>query len=137
MRLNGETIIRYLLVGIFLVATATGLNIILQGISGIPEPGLISQASVDNELRFMSVFWVSFGVYCLTISKSVRENKKSISYIALIFFCSGVARLLSFFQSGEPIQLFVGAMALELCLPILIFALLVSIRGNKLNSPIS
>lgn len=124
MNNTAEVILRYILVGICLVAVATGANVILQGISGIPESGLISQASVDNELRFMTVFWVAFGVYCFSLSKNVSKNRKGIFYIALIFFCSGLARLLSCLLVGKPIPLFVGAMALELVLPLVIVVLL-------------
>lgn len=121
---NSESIIKYLLIGICLVATATGLNIILQGVAGIPMQGLMTQASVDNELRFMAVFWVAFGLYCFSISKNVHEHKKPIGYIALVFFCSGLARLLSYVSAGEPIPLFMGAMALELVLPLVILGLM-------------
>jgi len=124
-----DVILRYLLIGIFLVATATGLNVIFQGIAGIPESGLITQASVDNELRFMAVFWVAFGVYCLMLSRNVYENKKNIVFVAVVFLCSGVARLLSFVTVGQPIELFIGAMAVELVLPVVLFGL-----SNSLNS---
>ena len=125
-----DVILRYLLIGIFLVATATGLNVIFQGIAGIPESGLITQASVDNELRFMAVFWVAFGVYCLMISRNVHENKKNIGFVAIVFLCSGVARLLSFVTVGQPIELFIGAMAVELVLPVVLFVLLSSLNGQ-------
>ena len=124
-----DVILRYLLIGIFLVATATGLNVIFQGIAGIPESGLITQASVDNELRFMAVFWVAFGVYCLMLSRNIYENKKNIVFVAVVFLCSGVARLLSFVTVGQPIELFIGAMAAELVLPVVLFGL-----SNSLNS---
>ena len=124
-----DVILRYLLIGIFLVATATGLNVIFQGIAGIPESGLITQASVDNELRFMAVFWVAFGVYCLMLSRNVYENKNNIVFVAVVFLCSGVARLLSFVTVGQPIELFIGAMAVELVLPVVLFGL-----SNSLNS---
>jgi len=124
-----DIILRYLLIGIFLVATATGLNVIFQGIAGIPESGLITQASVDNELRFMAVFWVAFGVYCLMLSRNVYENKNNIVFVAVVFLCSGVARLLSFVTVGQPIELFIGAMAVELVLPVVLFGL-----SNSLNS---
>ena len=135
MNIDSVSIIRFLLIGICLVAVATGLNVIFQGISGIPELGLVSQASIDNELRFMAVFWVAFGIYCFAISRSIYENKRSISYVAVVFFCSGLARLLSYLTVGDPIPLFIGAMVLELCLPIFIFALLrqVSRKGHMLQ----
>jgi len=125
-----DVILRYLLIGIFLVATATGLNVIFQGIVGIPESGLITQASVDNELRFMAVFWVAFGVYCLMLSRNVYENKKNIVFVAVVFLCSGVARLLSFVTVGQPIELFIGAMAVELVLPVVLFVLSSSLNGQ-------
>jgi len=125
-----DVILRYLLIGIFLVATATGLNVIFQGIAGIPESGLITQASVDNELRFMAVFWVAFGVYCLMLSRNVYENKKNIVFVAVVFLCSGVARLLSFVTVGQPIELFIGAMAVELVLPVVLFVLSSSLNGQ-------
>jgi len=126
-----DVALRYLLIGIFLVASATGLNVIFQGVSGIPESGLIAQASVDNELRFMTVFWVAFGVYCLMLSRNVSENKKNIAYIAVVFFCSGLARLLSYVMVGQPIDLFIGAMGVELVLPIVFFMLLKPINEDK------
>lgn len=135
MNFKAENIIRFLLLGICLVAVATGLNVVLRGISGIPEAGLHSQVSVDNELRFMSVFWVAFGIYCFSISKNVYENRKSILFIALAFFFSGIARLLSYVILGKPIPLFVGAMVLELTLPFIIFALHQQMLRDKAKVP--
>ena len=123
MSVNAESMIRFLLIGICLVATITGLNIIVLGIGGIPNPDLLVQASVDNELRFMSVFWVAFGIYCFGLSRNVSENLRSVVNVAIIFFCSGLARLLSFILVGEPITLFIGVMILEFVLPMVLWVL--------------
>ena len=116
--------LRFLLLGIFAFTFVTGLNIALFGIAGIPQDGLIVQASVDNELRFMSIFWVAFGFYALGLSKNIKDNHKAIYGVAFILFLSGIARLLSVFQSGLPIPLFVGAMILEFIIPFIMITLL-------------
>jgi len=132
---RGESILKVILIMIFIVALATGINLFVRGVGGIPDFQGQINASIDNELRFLSIFWVAFGCFCLSVSKGMRENRKYIPYIALIFFLSGVGRLISWLNVGEPIPLFIGVMALELLLPILIFGLFFKTRAND-NLPL-
>ncbi len=71
-------------------------------------------ASIDNELRFFSVFWVGFGFFCFSVARAIEKNRHFIPYIALLFFLSGIGRLVSLIFVGKPINLFVGVMFLEL-----------------------
>ncbi len=123
MSINANSSLKLLMYLIGVVAVITGANIVIQGVSGIPDSGLIVQASVDNELRFMAVFWVAFGCFAALQAKAPCENIQNIRLIAGTFFVSGLARLLSLIQVGQPIPLFIGVMLLELLLPFVIFAL--------------
>ena len=125
-----ESILKIILIMIFAVAVATGLNLLLRGVAGIPEFQGQVNASIVNELRFLSIFWIAFGFFCLSISKSLDGNRKYIPYIALIFFVSGIGRLISWISVGEPITLFMGVMVLELTLPILILGLFLKTKAN-------
>jgi len=130
-----ESILKIILIMIFIVALVTGLNLFIRGVGGIPGFQGQINASIDNELRFLSIFWVAFGYFCFSVSKGIRENRKYIPFIALIFFLSGVGRLFSLFSVGEPVPLFIAVMALELLLPILIFGLYFKIKRNE-NLPL-
>jgi len=127
---RGESALKIILIMIFIVALATGLNLFIRGIGGIPDFQGPINASIDNELRFLSIFWIAFGCFCFSVSKGMRGNRKYIPYIALIFFLSGVGRLISWLNVGEPIPLFIAVMSLELLLPMLILGLFFKTKAN-------
>ena len=112
---------KLVLYSLFGVACITGLNVFLNGVASVPGYQGQVDASVDNELRFLSVFWVGFGIFCLSVARELDENRHFIPYIALLFFLSGIGRLASFIIVGKPVVLFVGVMSLELFVPVILY----------------
>ena len=117
---------------IFIVALVTGINVFINGVTGVPEFQGEVNASVDNELRFLSAFWIGFGFFCLSVAKNFGNNRQFVPYIALLFFISGVGRLMSLVFVGQPIGLFVAVMAVELVLPLVMVAIHFFIKSKAI-----
>ena len=116
-----ESTLKYLLYIIFLVSLVTGVNVLFGGAGAIPGSLGSVDATVDNELRFFSVFWISFGAFCCWVAWNVRANKHFIPSIATIFFIGGIGRLISTLSIGPPSSVLIVAMVLEFVLPVFIF----------------
>jgi len=108
---------------ISVVALLTGLNALIGGVAAIPGYQGVFDATVDNEIRFFSVFWIGFGLVCFSTARALDANRRFIPYIASLFFLSGVGRLLSLTLVGRPVLPLVAVMVLELTVPIFILVL--------------
>ena len=103
------------------MAFLTGANILVGGAAAVPgfEGGF--DISVDNELRFFSIFWMAYGGLCFWVTNDFSQRGFLIPFIALIFFIGGLARLVSVVTQGVPSNVLVGAMVLEWLLPAVIY----------------
>ena len=126
-----EPIIKVILYLIFVVSFITGLNVLLGGALSLPEVSNV-EATVDNEIRFFSVFWLAYGCFCFWVARNLLKEYRFVPFIALIFFFGGVGRLLSTLVVGMPITLFIPAMVLELVLPFIIYMLYVKQKKRYL-----
>ncbi|WP_340679944.1 DUF4345 family protein [Paraglaciecola sp.] len=56
-------------------------------------PGAIGgvEATVDNELKFFSVFGLAYGAFCLWVARNIQVQYRFIPIIALVFFIGGLA----------------------------------------------
>ncbi len=118
-----ESTLKYVLYAIALVALVTGLNVLIGGASAIPGAIGGVEATVDNELRFFSIFWLAYGAFCFWVAKNIKDQSVFIPIIAMVFFLGGVGRLLSTLLVGPPASILIPAMILELVLPVVIYAL--------------
>lgn len=118
-----EVALKYILYAVSLVAAITGLNVLLGGAAAVPGASGAVEATIDNELRFFSVFWLAYGGFCFWTSRNIQEQRIFVPIIALIFFMGGVGRLVSTILVGPPASILVPAMVLELVLPIVIYVL--------------
>ncbi|GLQ30719.1 DUF4345 domain-containing protein [Litoribrevibacter albus] len=120
-----ESTLKYLLYAISAVALITGLNVVIGGAAAVPGSLGSVEATVDNELRFFSIYWVAFGVFCFWVARNIDTQFFFIPFIALFFFLGGVGRLISTLTIGNPASILVPAMVLEFVLPVLIYWLYV------------
>jgi hypothetical protein len=118
-----ESALKYILYIIGVVAAITGLNVLLGGASAIPGSTGGVEATVDNELRFFSVFWLAYGAFCFWVARNIQAQYKFIPAIALAFFVGGLGRLISMFSAGPPASILIPAMILEFVIPVLIYGI--------------
>ena len=116
-----ESILKYTLFVIAVVALFTAVNVLIGGATAIPGVTGSVEAAVDNELRFFSVFWLAFGGLCFWVAMNIQKQLKLIPFILCVFFLGGVGRLCSFLLVGEPGNVLFLAMIVELILPTIIF----------------
>lgn len=115
-----ESSLKYILYLMALVVAITGLNVLFGGASAIPGSADRVEATVDNELRFFSVFWLAYGAFCFWVAKNIQAQYKFIPFIALAFFIGGVGRLISILSVGLPASILIPATILEFVIPIVI-----------------
>lgn len=118
-----EITLKFILYAIALVAAITGLNVLFGGASAISGATGGAEATVDNELRFFSVFWIAYGVFSFWVARDIHTQYKFIPAIALAFFIGGLGRLLSMLSVGAPDDILIPAMILEFVIPIAIFGM--------------
>ncbi|MBL4796793.1 MAG: DUF4345 domain-containing protein [Oleispira sp.] len=113
-----ESILKCILYAISLVALVTGLNVLIGGAAAIPGSSGAVEATVDNELRFFSAFWIAYGAFCFWVARNIKEQRFFIPLIASVFFLSGLGRLISILLIGPPSSILIPPMILELVMPI-------------------
>mgnify|MGYP000079568449 CR=1 FL=1 len=118
-----ESTLKYILYLMAVVVAITGLNVLFGGASAIPGSMGGTEATVDNELRFFSVFWLAYGAFCFWIARNIQAQYKFIPFISLAFFIGGLGRLFSILFVGAPASILIPAMILEFIIPLIIFAL--------------
>ncbi|MFV1872089.1 MAG: DUF4345 domain-containing protein [Oleiphilus sp.] len=118
-----ESTLKYTLYAIALVVAITGLNVLIGGAASVPGAAGLAESTVDNELRFFSVFWLSYGAFCYWVANNIQAQHKFIPFIALAFFIGGLGRLISMLSVGPPSNILIPAMILEFVIPLFIFAI--------------
>ncbi|MFT7372877.1 MAG: hypothetical protein ACI9T9_001569 [Oleiphilaceae bacterium] len=118
-----ESTLKYILYAIALVVAITGLNVLFGGASAIPGSTGGAEATVDNELRFFSVFWLAYGGFCFWVARNIQAQYTFIPPIALAFFIGGLGRLISMLSVGSPATILIPAMILEFVIPIIIYGI--------------
>ena len=118
-----ESTLKYILYALALVVAITGLNVLFGGASAIPGSTGGAEATVDNELRFFSVFWLAYGAFCFWVAQNIQAQYKFIPSIALVFFIGGLGRLISILSVGPPASVLIPAMILEFVIPIAIYGI--------------
>ena len=118
-----ESTLKYILYLMALIVAITGLNVLFGGASAIPGSTGGAEATVDNELRFFSVFWLAYGVFCFWVARNIQAQYRFIPPIALAFFIGGLGRLVSLLSVGLPASILIPAMILEFVIPIVIYGI--------------
>ncbi len=115
--------LKFLLMGIALVAVLSGINVLIGGAAAVPGALGPVSASVDNELRFFAVMWLAFGGFCFWVARRLDTQYFFVPYISGVFFVGGLGRLLSILSMGHPGIILLAAMILELLLPAVMYVL--------------
>src|SRR6185312_17480534 len=116
-----ELTLKCVLYTIFAISLFTGVNGLIGGASAIPGVTTVVGAAIDNELRCMSVFWLTYGVFCFWVARSISKRHLFIPFIALVMLLSGFARLLSVLLVGMPGNALLFAMIVEFILSLVIY----------------
>lgn len=98
------------------LALVTGVMAVIGGPAGMLD-GQRTTATVDSEVRFMAVDWLAYGAATLYLAPRVAQARTAYRAWLIVMFASGLARALSYVQTGRPYPLIAGAMVAELVLP--------------------
>jgi Domain of unknown function (DUF4345) len=103
-----------------LVPLLTGLMEALMGIGSLKPLGVVlpdatwTQASLDNNWRFLGTVWAGYAVLIVYATQDVLRHASLLRILSGVLFVSGLARAASVLLLGWPVAPFIGAMALEL-----------------------
>jgi len=87
-------------------------------------PGSISvNATLDSEDRFYATLFVGFGGALIWCSRALAARGQLFAWLLVVFFASGVSRLVSLWQAGLPHPLFQMLTVVELVLPVALWIL--------------
>lgn len=128
-----ESTLKYLLYAISAVALVTGGKVLVGGAAAVPGSLGPVEATVDNELRFFSVYWMAFGSFCFWVARNMSTQAFFIPFIALFFLFGGLGRLISTLAIGSPASILVPAMVLEFVLPFVIYLLYVKLKKKSIT----
>lgn len=85
-------------------------------------PGAVEvNAIMDSEDRFYSTLFLGFGAALLWCAFDLQRRGSALKFLLAIFFCGGLARLISLAVTGYPSHLFFTLMWIELLLPPLVW----------------
>lgn len=82
-----------------------------------PEPTAVA-VTIDNEFRFYSVFWLSYGALLLWTAWEIQRRWNWVPILFGLFFLGGIGRVISHLTLGAPHPLFVVLMGTELAIPV-------------------
>jgi Domain of unknown function (DUF4345) len=103
-----------------LIAAITGPLAFFKGTGVVPQAGAVTP-SLDNELRFFSVYWFAYGVLCFFVARHLEARKNWVPMLALVMFASGCARTASIILVGRPLDQFFYGAGVELVFPIVMY----------------
>jgi hypothetical protein len=83
------------------------------------DPATISP-TIDNEFRFYSIFWLSYGVLDLWVARNILAQLRRVPILVGLFFMGGIGRALSLIFVGAPHPAFILLMIVELVTPVLV-----------------
>jgi hypothetical protein len=117
---GGSTSLRALQIVVGLLgatAVVTGLVDIIGGPEALPGVDGAVDETVDNAFRFNAAFWCALGVAALWLVPRLATETTAVRWVAGALFLGGVARAVSLIDVGEPHEMFVALMFVELLLP--------------------
>ena len=112
------------------VAVVAGLTTVLFGVDSILGAEDVS-GTVDSEMRFYAVWYVGTGLVLLRAVPRLEYERPTISFVALLFFVAGCARVLSWIVEGKPHTAAVVLMVIELALPFIILPWLTAVARKR------
>jgi Domain of unknown function (DUF4345) len=102
------------------IPLVTGLLEVFMGLGSLKTIGvqlpneLMTQASVDNNWRFLGTVWAGYAALIIYAVNDPLRHATLLRILLTILFLSGIARATSVLLMGWPVPAFIGAMAFEL-----------------------
>ena len=97
-----------------------GLMRYFYDVGGIDE---LATPNVESEFRVFGMMFVFYGGVLIHTVRRLEVHSARVPILLAVFFMAGLARLKSYFDVGQPHDLFTGLMIIEIGLPILLFIL--------------
>jgi hypothetical protein len=107
---------------------------IIAGPTSIPGGGPVT-ATTDSEERFYAALFLGFGAALVWCSRDVRARSELLSFLLIIFFLGGTARIISVIQFGFPSELYTFLGVVELILPPILWWWRNEVLARQTNSP--
>jgi hypothetical protein len=98
------------------IPLVTGVMAVLGGPADMLD-GQVTTSTVDNEVRFLAVYWFAFGGFVWWLVPRVERATAAYRAMLAVMFASGVARALSTLLTGWPHPVIRVAMVVELLAP--------------------
>lgn len=102
------------------VCIGIGLTHIALGPSSIPGSVPVN-ATMNSEDRFYATLFVGFGAALIWCARELASRGRPFFWLLVLFFVSGISRLVSMAQVGLPHPLFVFLTGVELILPCILW----------------
>lgn len=99
------------------VCASIGLTHIIYGPSSIPGSVPVN-ATMDSEDRFYATLFVGYGLTLIWCAMDLAARRVAFLWLMIVFFASGLSRIVSILQVGFPHPLFTFLTGVELLLPI-------------------
>jgi Domain of unknown function (DUF4345) len=103
-----------------MIPLITGLLEVFMGLGSLKTIGaqlpyeLVTQASVDNNWRFLGTVWAGYAALILYAVNDPLRHATLLRILLSILFLSGIARATSALLMGWPVPAFIAAMTFEL-----------------------
>lgn len=99
------------------VCAAIGMTHIVFGPSSIPGSVPVN-ATLDSEDRFYATLFVGYGITVVWCAMDLGSRRGVFLWLLVIFFASGLSRIVSMTQVGLPHPLFSVLTIVELVMPV-------------------
>ena len=76
--------------------------------------------NVDGEIRSLAPFLIGYGVLVYLAAKHLRTHIYYVPHLMIVFFASGIGRMISFMTQDDPHPFFVLLLGVELGTPVII-----------------
>jgi hypothetical protein len=114
-------LLSYFVAAFGVICALIGLMHVILGPAAVPE-GLVYNATMDSEHRFYTSLFVGFGAAMFWCSQDLHVRRGPFFALLAMFFLGGLARIVSLFAAGPPHMMFQILGAVELVLPIILWA---------------
>lgn len=114
--MRGRRALQAVLAVLGTIPLITGVMAVLGGPADMLD-GQATTSTVDNEVRFMAVYWFAFGCFVWWIVPRVDRATTAFRAMLAVMFASGCARLLSTVLTGWPHPVIRVALFVELLAP--------------------
>lgn len=102
-----------------LIPAGFGLLNMVLGASRFLPPEAVN-AAIDSQFRFQSAVYFGLALVIWWMLPNIEKHATLFRIIVGTLFLGGLARAYTFWAIGAPPPVMIGAMVLELCLPLLV-----------------